>query len=66
MSFKISSMKSQMRQADKSEARFVMIIGEEELKKKATTVKNMATGEQKEVKIDLNDLSAVKNLLKKQ
>ena len=64
MSYKISSIKSQMRQADKSAARFVMIIGEEELKKNTASVKDMTTGEQKEVKIDLSDLSALKNVLR--
>lgn len=41
-----SSLKSQMKKADKSGARFTIIIGEDEVKQNTITVKNMATGEQ--------------------
>lgn len=50
MSYRLSSMKSQMRQADKSGAEFVMIIGEEEYKKGAVTLKQMSSGKQQELK----------------
>ncbi len=43
------SMKSQMRQADSSGARFSAIIGDEELAKNAVSLKNMETGEQSSV-----------------
>ncbi|MEW5757954.1 MAG: histidine--tRNA ligase [Candidatus Omnitrophota bacterium] len=45
-----SSLKSQMRQANKLNARFVIIIGDNELEKGTVVLKNMASGEQKEIK----------------
>lgn len=44
------SMKAQMREADKLKARFVLILGGDELAKEEVMVKNMLTGEQKSVK----------------
>jgi histidyl-tRNA synthetase len=41
------SLKSQMKQAGRLNVRFVLILGEEELKNGALVVKEMATGEQK-------------------
>ena len=52
MSYKVSSMKSQMRAADKTGSRYVVILGEEEDKKGVVALKDMATGEQREVKED--------------
>ena len=52
MSYKVSSMKSQMRAADKAGSRYVAIIGEEEDKKGVVALKDMKTGEQKEIKED--------------
>ncbi len=52
MSYKVSSMKSQMRAADKAGSRYVAILGEEEDKKGVVALKDMKTGEQKEVKED--------------
>ena len=49
MSSRVSSMKSLMRMANKLDAKRVVIIGEEEVNKGVVTVKDMATGEQKEV-----------------
>jgi len=49
MSYKISSMKSQMRGANKSGAQYVMILGEEELKNNEVTLKNMDSGEQERI-----------------
>jgi histidyl-tRNA synthetase len=43
------SLKSQMKQADKAGARHVLMIGEEELGKKAGMLRNMATQEQLEI-----------------
>ncbi|MDX1614400.1 MAG: histidine--tRNA ligase [Candidatus Promineifilaceae bacterium] len=40
------SMKSQMREADKHEVKFTIIIGERELAEDAVTVRQMVTGEQ--------------------
>ena len=41
-----TGLKSQMKKADKSGAKFTVIIGEDEVKTNQVTVKNMATGEQ--------------------
>lgn len=47
-----SSLKSQMRNADKNNARCVIIIGDDELKKKAVVIRDMQTKEQKEIPVD--------------
>lgn len=52
MSYKASSMKSQMRAADKAGSKYVAIIGEEEDKKGVVALKDMTTGGQQEVKED--------------
>jgi histidyl-tRNA synthetase len=41
-----------MREADDLGARIVLIIGDDELKKNAVSLKDMVSGEQKEVKLD--------------
>ncbi len=46
--FETGSIKSQMRKANKSGARFALIIGEDELSKGVATIREMETGEQKE------------------
>ncbi len=46
------SMKSLMRQADKSQARFTLILGEDEYKAQNIVVKDMSTGEQETIKQD--------------
>jgi len=46
------SLKGQMRLADKLQAAHSLIIGEEELKKKTITVRDMKTGEQENVRWD--------------
>jgi histidyl-tRNA synthetase len=46
MSYLSGSMKSQMRSANKINARYVMILGENELKEKAVSVKEMNSGSQ--------------------
>lgn len=43
------SMKAQMKAANKVQAKFVLILGEDELTRNAVTAKTMATSEQKEV-----------------
>ncbi|VAX35187.1 Histidyl-tRNA synthetase [hydrothermal vent metagenome] len=53
MSYKISSMKSQMRAANKSKAKYVVILGEEELKNGEATVKNMASSEQERIPLQM-------------
>lgn len=49
MSFESKSFKSQMREADDKKASFVLILGENEEKNKFVSVKNMKTGEQKQI-----------------
>lgn len=56
MGYQVSSMKSQMRLANKSGAIAVLIFGDEEEKKDMITLKYMVTGEQK--KVSMNDLIA--------
>ena len=43
------SMKSQMKQADKANARYALILGEDELAKDVVTVRNMETSGQEQV-----------------
>lgn len=57
MSYRISSMKSQMRMANKVGAQRVLILGEEELRNNSITVKNMSSGEQKT--LPLGDVSSL-------
>ena len=46
------SMKAQMREANRHSAAIVVIVGEDELAKKAAVVRRMETGEQQEVPFD--------------
>jgi histidyl-tRNA synthetase len=52
MDFQDRSLKAQMRQANKRSARYVSILGEDELEKKTITLRNMSNGEQKEIGIE--------------
>ncbi len=49
MDFSAKSLKSQMRSADKTRARTVLILGEDEIQKKTVVVKDMENGTQKEI-----------------
>ncbi len=49
MDFSAKSLKSQMRSADKSKSRYVIILGEDELKKGIFILKDMTNGSQKEL-----------------
>ena len=49
MSFQGGSMKSQMRSANKLNARYVMILGEDEIKNSEIALKNMSNGTQEKV-----------------
>lgn len=53
-SFAIKSIKNQFKSANKRNSKFALILGEYELKRKACKLKNMDTGEEKE--IPLNDI----------
>ena len=55
------SMKSQMKQANKFQAKQVLIFGEDELSRNAVTVRNMATSEQQEIAV--NDIISYFNTL---
>ncbi|MCK4537212.1 MAG: histidine--tRNA ligase [Candidatus Krumholzibacteria bacterium] len=46
------AMKKQMKTASEAGARFSVFIGQDELEKEKVTIKNMETGEQKEVSMD--------------
>jgi histidyl-tRNA synthetase len=46
------SLKSQMRAANKADAKFALIIGESELKNNTITIKNLETGNQEEIARD--------------
>jgi len=46
------SLKSQMRRADKLKARYVLILGEDELKRGKAALRNMGTKSQEEISID--------------
>ncbi len=55
------SFKSQMKYANKVEAKYLLVIGENELASKKAKIKNMATGE--EIELDL-EVEEIKNILK--
>ena len=55
-----SKIKKQMNYANKREIEFVVLVGEEELKNKKYTLKNMNSGEQRSVNLS-NLLQALKN-----
>ncbi len=52
MDFLSRSLKAQMREADRLKARFVLILGDEEIKKKVVVLRDMSTKEQKEVSVE--------------
>ena len=52
MDFTRGSFKSQMRQANKLNAEYAIILGEEEIKRKVGVIKTMSSGDQFEVPLD--------------
>ncbi|HBR14715.1 MAG TPA: histidine--tRNA ligase [Candidatus Omnitrophica bacterium] len=52
MNYRLASMKSQMRSANKIGARYVAILGEEELRQNAVTVKDMTSGTQETIAVE--------------
>ena len=60
--FSGGSMKSQMNRANKANARFALIIGDQEFKDKTVSVKDMSTGQQETVEIK-NTVSVLKERL---
>lgn len=61
--FSGGSMKSQMNRANKANARFALIIGDQEFKDKTVSVKDMSTGQQETVEIK-NIVSILKDKLR--
>jgi histidyl-tRNA synthetase len=51
-----------MKYADKLDARYSMVLGDNELQRNTATLKNMRTGETTE--IQLSNLNAIANILK--
>ena len=49
LDYERKTLKSQMRRADKLKARYVLILGEEELKKGRAVLRNMKTKSQEEI-----------------
>ncbi|MFH0732019.1 MAG: histidine--tRNA ligase [Candidatus Omnitrophota bacterium] len=62
MDYQARSLKAQMRYADKKNAKFVAVIGDDELKTQEVNLKNMKTGEQQ--KVNLNQLADFLNNFK--
>lgn len=57
------SFNAQMKYANKINAEYVIVLGEDEIKNKKCKVKNMKTGEEKEAKLSLEGISeAVENI----
>jgi len=59
------SLKSQMKQANKLNAGYVLIIGENELEQGQAVLRNMATQEQQEITIDSDNMKMASLLMKK-
>ncbi len=53
------SFNAQMKYANKINAEYVIVLGEDEIKNKKCKVKNMKTGEEKETKLSLEGISEV-------
>ncbi len=51
------SLKSQLRRADKSNARFTLIVGEDEIRRDTGVLKNMDAGTQMDVKLSAEDVA---------
>ncbi len=52
MDYRQSSLKSQFRRADKLSARYVLVIGDDELKKGIVKLKDMKTGKEENIKLN--------------
>ncbi len=63
MDFQNASLKSQMKKADKYNARYVLIIGEDELKSGRATLRQMKTKEQEEVPLQSIGETLLKKLI---
>jgi len=63
MDYEGRSLKSQMKQANKLNARFVLIIGENELEQGHAVLKNMQTQEQQDIEIHYDNKEIASSLL---
>ena len=59
----LRSVKSQMKEADKLKAEFVIVIGENEISSQKAKLKNMKSGD--ETEIILNDILTIKKTILK-
>lgn len=57
------SLKNQMKQANKSKARYTFILGEDELAANGAILRNMESKEQQEIKLDDNPASCCRNIV---
>jgi histidyl-tRNA synthetase len=64
LDYRISSMKSQMRSANKLHARYALILGENELAKNVVVLKNMKEGTQEEISLK-DPVEVIKKIEKK-
>lgn len=55
------SLKAQLKYADKQKSKYAMILGDEEIEKEIAKLKNMETGKEKEIKLNI---SSILNFLK--
>ena len=56
MDLESRSLKSQMKQADKAGSRFALIVGDQELEKNKSILRNMSTREQQELGLDAAEI----------
>ena len=57
MDFEAKSLKSQMKQADRAGAGYVLIVGDQELENMQAPLRNMATGVQTDLKLEAKSIS---------
>lgn len=63
MSYRLTSLKNQMRWANKMGVRAVILIGEDELKRQCVTLKDMEKGSQEQISITGDDYQLLKDKL---
>lgn len=63
MSYRLTSLKNQMRWANKMGVRSVILIGEDELKRQCVTLKDMEKGSQEQISIAGDDYTLLKDKL---
>ncbi len=63
MSYEDRGLKSQLRQANRLGAHYVLILGEDEIKEERLIVRDMKTHDQQKIPIDNNLISGLENLI---